>query len=159
MLLSLCQIFIFLLGHLHFFLHFFFSFMENLFKKHPIQCTCTCHHRMQQDLLQAMRKGRTKGRTRRDTRLKSRKGRTSGRTRTRGKKNDKILSNPIGMFMYRELKISILPPLSFFFSFFSFFRVFLAGNTRWLLFQIRPPMFDLFRLRKMSSYFEPITHL
>jgi len=36
MLLSLHQIFIFLLGHLHFFLHFFFTFMENLFKKHPI---------------------------------------------------------------------------------------------------------------------------
>ena len=36
MLLSLYQIFIFLLGHLHSFLHFFFSFMENLFKKHPI---------------------------------------------------------------------------------------------------------------------------
>ena len=34
--LYLYQIFIFLLGHLHFFLHFFFSFMENLFKKHPI---------------------------------------------------------------------------------------------------------------------------
>jgi len=32
----LYQIFIFLLGHLHFFLHFFFTFMENLFKKHPI---------------------------------------------------------------------------------------------------------------------------
>ena len=37
MLLYLCQVFIFLLGHLHFFLHFFFAFMENLFKKHPIQ--------------------------------------------------------------------------------------------------------------------------
>ena len=36
MLLYLCQIFIFLLGHLHFFLHFFLSLMENLFKKHPI---------------------------------------------------------------------------------------------------------------------------
>ena len=36
MLLSLYQIFIFLLSHLHFFLHFFFTFMENLFKKHPI---------------------------------------------------------------------------------------------------------------------------
>ena len=36
MLLYLHQIFIFLLGNLHFFLHFFFSFMENLFKKHPI---------------------------------------------------------------------------------------------------------------------------
>ena len=30
--LTLYQIFIFLLGHLHFFLHFFFSLMENLFK-------------------------------------------------------------------------------------------------------------------------------
>ena len=30
------QIFIFLLGHLHFFFHFFFKFLENLFKKHPI---------------------------------------------------------------------------------------------------------------------------
>ena len=30
------QIFIFLLGHLHFFLHFFLPFMENLLKKHPI---------------------------------------------------------------------------------------------------------------------------
>ena len=30
------SIFIFLLGHLHFFLHFSFTFMENLFKKHPI---------------------------------------------------------------------------------------------------------------------------
>ena len=36
MLMSLYQIFIFPLGHLHFFLHFFFMFMENLFKKHPI---------------------------------------------------------------------------------------------------------------------------
>ena len=36
MLLCLYQIFIFLLGHLHFFLHIFFAFMENLFKKHPI---------------------------------------------------------------------------------------------------------------------------
>ena len=36
MLLSLYQIFIFLLGHHHFFLHFFFTFMENLFKQHPI---------------------------------------------------------------------------------------------------------------------------
>ena len=35
--LYLYQIFIFLLGHLHFFLHFFFTFMENLFKKRPIQ--------------------------------------------------------------------------------------------------------------------------
>ena len=34
--LYLWQIFIFLLGHLHFFLHFSFSFMVNLFKKHPI---------------------------------------------------------------------------------------------------------------------------
>ena len=36
MLLYLHQIFIFLLGHLNFFLHFFFALMENLFKKHPI---------------------------------------------------------------------------------------------------------------------------
>ena len=36
LLLYLYQIFIFLLGRLHFFLHFFFSFMENLLKKHPI---------------------------------------------------------------------------------------------------------------------------
>ena len=36
--LSLHQIFIFLLGHLHFFLYFFLTvtLMENLFKKHPI---------------------------------------------------------------------------------------------------------------------------
>ena len=34
--LYLCQIFIFLLDHLHFILHFFFTFMENLFKKHPL---------------------------------------------------------------------------------------------------------------------------
>ena len=34
--LYLCQIFILLLGHLHFFVHFFFSFMENLFMEHPI---------------------------------------------------------------------------------------------------------------------------
>ena len=33
--LYLYQSFISLLGHLHFFLHFFFTFMENLFKKHP----------------------------------------------------------------------------------------------------------------------------
>ena len=32
----LYQIYIFLLGHLHIFLPFFFAFMENLFKKHPI---------------------------------------------------------------------------------------------------------------------------
>ena len=32
----LVPIFVFLLGHLHFFLHFFFAFMENLFKKHPL---------------------------------------------------------------------------------------------------------------------------
>ena len=36
MLLYSNQVFIFLLGHLHFFLHFFSTFMENLFKKHPI---------------------------------------------------------------------------------------------------------------------------
>ena len=36
LLLCLYQIFIFLLGHLHFFLRFFLTFMENLFKKHPI---------------------------------------------------------------------------------------------------------------------------
>ena len=36
LLLYLYQIFIFLLSHLPFFLHFFFSFMENLFKKHSI---------------------------------------------------------------------------------------------------------------------------
>ena len=35
--LYLCQNSIVLLGHLHFLLHFFFTFMENLFKKHPIQ--------------------------------------------------------------------------------------------------------------------------
>ena len=34
--LYLYQSFIFLLGRLHFFLHFFFTFMENLFKKYPI---------------------------------------------------------------------------------------------------------------------------
>ena len=38
MLLSFYQIFILLLGHLNFFLHFFFTFMENLLKKHPILC-------------------------------------------------------------------------------------------------------------------------
>ena len=32
------QVFIFLLGHLHFFVHFFFTFMENLFMDHPIFC-------------------------------------------------------------------------------------------------------------------------
>ena len=32
----MCQVFIFLLGHLHFFVHFFFTFMENLFMVHPI---------------------------------------------------------------------------------------------------------------------------
>ena len=32
----LYQICIFLLGHLHVFLHFFFLFVESLFKKHPI---------------------------------------------------------------------------------------------------------------------------
>ena len=36
LLLYLYQIFIFLLSHLQFFLHFFFTLMENLFKKHPI---------------------------------------------------------------------------------------------------------------------------
>ena len=36
LLLYLYQIFIFLLGHLPFFLHFFFTFMESLFKKQPI---------------------------------------------------------------------------------------------------------------------------
>ena len=44
MLLSLYQIFIFLLGHLHFFLHFFFTFMENLFKKHPILALVCIHN-------------------------------------------------------------------------------------------------------------------
>ena len=34
--LCLYKIFIFLLGHLQFFLHFFLTFMENIFKKHPI---------------------------------------------------------------------------------------------------------------------------
>jgi len=37
MLLYLYQIFIFLRGQPNFFLHFFIAFMENLFKKHPIQ--------------------------------------------------------------------------------------------------------------------------
>ena len=41
MFLYLNQIFIFLLGHLLFFLHFFFTFMENLFKKHPISYNMT----------------------------------------------------------------------------------------------------------------------
>ena len=36
LMLYLHQSFIFLLGHLHFFLHFFFAFMENLLKKHLI---------------------------------------------------------------------------------------------------------------------------
>ena len=36
LLLYLYQIFLFLLSHIHFFLYFFFSFIENLFKKHPI---------------------------------------------------------------------------------------------------------------------------
>ena len=36
MLLCLYQIPISLLGHLHFFLHLFFTFMENLFDKHPM---------------------------------------------------------------------------------------------------------------------------
>ena len=36
MLLCLYQIFILPLGHLHFFLRFFLTFMENLFMKHPI---------------------------------------------------------------------------------------------------------------------------
>ena len=36
MLLYLYQIFILLLGHLHFFLPFFFMLLENLIKKHPI---------------------------------------------------------------------------------------------------------------------------
>ena len=37
------QISIFLLGYLNFFLHFSFTFMDNLFKKHPIfPSTCPC---------------------------------------------------------------------------------------------------------------------
>ena len=39
--LYLCQIFVLLRGHLHVFLHFFFTFIENLFKKHPIQLRFT----------------------------------------------------------------------------------------------------------------------
>ena len=39
--LYLYQSIIFLLGHLHFFLHFFFTFMENPIKKHPIHCNQT----------------------------------------------------------------------------------------------------------------------
>ena len=35
-------IFIFLLGRLHFFLHFSFTFIENLFKKHPIPIRSFC---------------------------------------------------------------------------------------------------------------------
>ena len=44
MLVYLYQIFIFLLGHFPFFLHFFFVFMENLFKIHPIhaQVSLSC---------------------------------------------------------------------------------------------------------------------
>ena len=34
--LLMCHVFIFLLGHLHFFEHFIFIFMENLFLDHPI---------------------------------------------------------------------------------------------------------------------------
>jgi len=37
MLMYLYKIFILLPGHFHFFLHLFFTFMENLFKKHPIR--------------------------------------------------------------------------------------------------------------------------
>ena len=40
LLLYLNQIFIFLLGHLHFFLNFLFALIENLFKKHPIPKLC-----------------------------------------------------------------------------------------------------------------------
>ena len=43
LLLYLYQPSIFLLGHLHFFLHFFFLFMENLFKKHPISRRTLAH--------------------------------------------------------------------------------------------------------------------
>ena len=42
LLLYLSHMFILLLGHVHFFLHFFVSFMENLFKKHPIQVLPHC---------------------------------------------------------------------------------------------------------------------
>ena len=38
----LYPIFIFLLGHLYFFVHFFFTSMENLFKKHPILVLNLC---------------------------------------------------------------------------------------------------------------------
>ena len=41
LLLYLSQISIFLLEHLHFFLHFFFAFMENPWKKHPTLCQNT----------------------------------------------------------------------------------------------------------------------
>ena len=34
------QVFIFLLGHLHIFMHFFFTLMENLFMVHPILSQC-----------------------------------------------------------------------------------------------------------------------
>ena len=44
------QVFIFLLNHLHFFVHFSFTFMENLFMDHPIsthsaprRLTVLCH--------------------------------------------------------------------------------------------------------------------
>ena len=39
LLLYFCKFFIFLLDHFHFFLHFFFTFMENHFKIHPIPHT------------------------------------------------------------------------------------------------------------------------
>ena len=42
MLLTLYQIFIFLLSRLHFLLHIFFAFMENLFMKHPIYAMIQC---------------------------------------------------------------------------------------------------------------------
>ena len=38
LLLYLYQIFVFMLGHLHFFLRSFFTYIQNLFKKHPKHC-------------------------------------------------------------------------------------------------------------------------
>ena len=44
MLLRLCQVFSSLQGHLHFFVHFFFTFMGQFFLGHPIQHRNNCIH-------------------------------------------------------------------------------------------------------------------
>ena len=64
MLLYMYQVFSSLLGHLHFFVHFFLTLMEYFFIDHPISWSIQEAYRLNERYLlheQAQRKERTKG--------------------------------------------------------------------------------------------------